>query len=226
MKILLVEDEPELRKSIKHFLIELGYIVESANDFESASQKINDYSYDCVLLDIGLPKGNGLDLIPQIQQLKKESGMIIISAKNSEQDKIEGLNLGADDYLSKPFSLPELNARIRALLRRRQNKGDKTIQINEIEIFPDNRLVKVKDAEVQLTTKEFDLLEFFSVNRNRVLSKINIAEHLWGDNADKFDNHDFIYVHLKNLRKKLTDAGANDYIETIYGIGYKLNCKK
>jgi DNA-binding response OmpR family regulator len=220
MKILLIEDEPELRKSIKHFLHQEGYIVESANDFIKAIEKIEVYDYDCILVDITLPKGNGLEIIKQLKQNFSKAGIIIISAKNSLDDKITGLDLGADDYLAKPFDLAELNSRIKALIRRRNFEGNKTIVVNEISIFPEQRIVKVNNEEVILTAKEYALLLFFISNKNRVLSKNTIAEHLWGDDSDQMDSHDFIYVHLRNLRKKLVEKGCKDYVQTIYGIGY------
>jgi DNA-binding response OmpR family regulator len=220
MKILLIEDEPELRKSIKHFLHQEGYIVESANDFIKAIEKIEVYDYDCILVDITLPNGNGLEIIKQLKQNFSKAGIIIISAKNSLDDKITGLDLGADDYLAKPFDLAELNSRIKALIRRRNFEGNKTIVVNEISILPEQRIVKVNNEEVILTAKEYALLLFFISNKNRVLSKNTIAEHLWGDDSDQMDSHDFIYVHLRNLRKKLIEKGCNDYVQTIYGIGY------
>ena len=220
MKILLIEDEPELRKSIKQFLHQEGYLVESASDFIKAIEKIGVYDYDCILVDITLPKGNGLEIVKQLKQNLSKAGIIIISAKNSLDDKITGLDLGADDYLAKPFDLSELNSRIKALIRRRNFDGNKTIIINEISIIPEQRIVKVNNQEVTLTAKEYDLLLFFISNKNRVLSKNTIAEHLWGDDSDQMDSHDFIYVHLRNLRKKLMEKGCIDYVQTIYGIGY------
>jgi DNA-binding response OmpR family regulator len=220
MKILLIEDEPELRKSIKHYLHQEGYVVESVADFIKASEKTSDYDYDCVLVDITLPNGNGLDIIRQLKQNNSKAGIIIISAKNSTTDKIQGLDLGADDYLAKPFDLAELNSRIKALIRRRNFEGNSSIVANEITIIPDERAVKVNNELVNLTGKEYDLLLFFISNKNRVVSKNSIAEHLWGDDSDQMDSHDFIYVHLRNLRKKLSEKGCTDYVQTIYGIGY------
>lgn len=220
MKVLLIEDEPELRKSIKHFLHQEGYVVESANDFTKAIEKIGVYYYDCILVDITLPNGSGLEVIKQLKQNLSKAGIIIISAKNSTDDKISGLDLGADDYLAKPFDLAELNSRIKALIRRKNFDGNKIITVNEISILPEQRSVKVNGEEVTLTAKEYDLLLFFISNKNRVLSKNTIAEHLWGDDSDQIDSHDFIYVHLRNLRKKLIEKGCNDYVQTIYGIGY------
>ena len=220
MKILLIEDEPELRKSIKEYLHHEGYLIESASDFIKAQEKVNVYQYDCILVDITLPKGNGLDLIKQLKDANSKAGIIIISAKNSLDDRIKGLDLGADDYLAKPFDLAELNARIKALNRRRNFEGNKSIIVNEISVTPEERAVSVNGQPVALTTKEYELLLFFISNKNRVLSKNSIAEHLWGDDSDQMDSHDFIYVHLRNLRKKLTEKGCTDYVQTIYGIGY------
>jgi DNA-binding response OmpR family regulator len=223
MKILLIEDEPELRKSILFFLHQEGYVVEAAADFAAASEKAGDYDYDCVLLDITLPKGNGLDIIHQLKRNNSKAGIIIISAKNSTDDKIKGLDLGADDYLPKPFDLAELNSRIKALMRRKNFDGNTSITINEITIVPGERLVKVQGTPLKLTAKEYDLLLFFVSNKHRVVSKNAIAEHLLGDNSDQMDNLDVVYVHLRNLRKKLVDKGCRDYIQTIYGIGYKFD---
>ncbi len=220
MKILLIEDEAELRKSIKQYLHQEGYLVESAADFVKASEKAGVYDYDCILVDITLPKGSGLDIIKQLKENHSKAGIIIISAKNSSGDKIKGLDLGADDYLAKPFDLAELNSRIKALIRRRNFDGSKSIVVNEITIIPDERQVKVNGDSINLTAKEYDLLLFFIANKNRVVSKNAIAEHLWGDDSDQMDSHDFIYVHLRNLRKKLMEKGCADYVQTIYGIGY------
>lgn len=220
MKILLIEDEPELAKSIVQYLNNEGYIIESAADFDSASEKAAVYEYDCILVDIIIPKGNGLDIISQLKNDKSKAGIIIISAKNSLDDKVLGLNLGADDYMTKPFHLSELNARIKALNRRKNFIGDNEILVNEIKILPDERRVFVNNNEIILTGKEFDLLLFFIANKNRVISKNSIAEHLWGEYTENLDHLDFVYSHIKNLRKKLTEKGCKDYIATVYGIGY------
>jgi len=220
MKILLIEDEPDLRKSIKQYLNQESYVVEFAADFDKASEKVNEYDYDCILVDITLPKGSGLDIVKLLKKKNSKAGIIIISAKNSSDDKIEGLDLGADDYLAKPFNLAELNSRIKALIRRRNFDGNQLIVANEITIAPEQRKVTVHSALVNLTAKEYDLLLFFISNKNRVVSKNSIAEHLWGDDSDQMDSHDFIYVHLRNLRKKLAEKGCQDYVQTIYGIGY------
>lgn len=221
MKILLVEDEPELRRAVKQYLHQEGYIVESAADFPKAEDKTAVYDYDCVLVDIGLPGGSGLEIIRRLKERKSKAGIIIISAKNSLDDKLEGLDLGADDYLPKPFHLAELNARIKSVLRRRNFEGEKTIGFHEISVSPESQQVSVNGKPVVLTKKEFDLLLFFISNKNRVVTKSSIAEHLWGDDMDMSDSFDFIYSHIKNLRRKLIEAGSADYIKTIYGSGYK-----
>lgn len=220
MKLLLIEDHPDLHRSIKLYLEQEGYLVESAVDYAKGCEKSEDYDYDCILIDITLPKGNGLDIVKKLKQRNSRAGIIIISAKNSAEDKITGLDLGADDYLAKPFDLAELNSRIRAIIRRRNFEGHQSIVINEITILPDQHLVKINNEPVYLTTKEYNLLLFLIMNKNRVVSKNTIAEHLWGDNSDQLDSHDFVYVHLRNLRKKLNEKGCTDYVQTIYGIGY------
>lgn len=225
MKILLIEDEPELRKSIKLFLHQEGYLVESAADFAKASDKAGIYDYDCVLVDITLPGGSGLDIVKQLKKSKSKAGIIIISAKNSLDDKISGLELGADDYLTKPFHLSELNARIKSVIRRMSFDGGNEIVFEEITIQPEALTVIVKKQTVSLTKKEFDLLLFFVSNKNRVITKESIAEHLWGDDMDMADSYDFIYSHIKNLRKKLMEAGSGDYINTVYGAGYKFGSR-
>jgi len=226
MKILLVEDEAELQKSIKQYFEIEGNVVEVSDDYDKAEQKIAIYDYDCILIDITLPDGSGLDLIKEIKLTKSKAGIIIISAKNSLDDKIFGLDLGADDYLPKPFHLSELNSRVKALIRRKSFEGNLEIVINEITILPIERSVFVNGKNVILTSKEYDLLLYFIANKNRVVSKNALAEHLWGDNADRLDNFDFIYNHLKNLRKKLLEKKCEDYLQTIYGIGYNFKTTK
>lgn len=222
MKILLIEDEPTLASSIQEFLFAEGYLVEYATDFPTAEEKVAIYEYDCLIVDINLPGGGtGLDVLREIKKQRPTTGVIIISAKNSLDDKIIGLDLGADDYLTKPFHLTELNARIKAILRRRQFGGTSDIVFSEIRVQPADRQVFVFEQMVELTRKEYDLLLFFLANKNRVLTRESIAEHLWGDDADQMDSFDFIYSHIKNLRKKLTDKGAEDHLKAVYGVGYK-----
>ena len=223
MKILIVEDEVELLIGISNYLIKEKYICELAENFRKADEKLSIYEYDIILLDITLPDGNGLKLLETIKKRQVKSGVIIISAKNSLDDKIKGLDLGADDYISKPFQLSELNSRIRAVLRRRQFDGSSSLYFKEISINTDSKSVTVNGKEIKTTKKEYDLLLFFLVNKNRVLTKEVIAEHLWDDNIDLADSYDFIYTHLNNIRKKIKSAGGNDYIKTIYGMGYKFS---
>ena len=221
MKILIVEDEIELLIAISNYLVKEQYICELADTYSKAQEKISIYEYDVILLDITLPDGNGIDLLKAIKQKNSHSGVIIISAKNSLNDKITGLDLGADDYMTKPFQLSELNSRIRAVIRRGKFNGNSLIKFNEVEINADNKEVKVNGNKLKLTKKEFEMLLFFVVNKNRVLTKEAIAEHLWNDNIDLADNFDFIYTHLNNIRRKIKAKGGNDYINTIYGMGYK-----
>ena len=221
MKVLIVEDEKELSKSIVTYLKAESYSCEVANNFKSALDKTEAYDYDCILLDITLPDGNGLAILKELKANKKADGVIIISAKNSIDDRIAGLNLGADDYLAKPFHLSELSARIAAVIRRRRFDGNTVLTLNEIVIYTLAKTVHVNNINVDTTRKEYDLLLYLAANKNRVISKNAIAEHLSGGEADVFDNFDFIYAHIKNLKKKLTAAGCEDYIKSIYGMGYK-----
>lgn len=221
MKILVVEDEKELSKSIVIYLKEIGYVCEVALDFDAAMTKIDLYEYDCILLDITLPDGNGLDILHHLKAGNKMEGVLIISAKNSVDDRIEGLQLGADDYLSKPFHLPELSARIEAIIRRKNFSGNTIISFNEISIDTIAKVAYFNNAPLELTKKEYQLLLYFMANKERVISKNAIAEHLWGDEMDMANNYDFIYTHIKNLRKKLMEKGSYDYLRSIYGMGYK-----
>ncbi len=221
MKILIIEDEKDLSKSISTYLTEEGYVSESSFNYFDAEEKINLHNYDCVLLDIMLPDGNGLDLLQLLKSKKIHTGIIVISAKGSIDDKIKGLDLGADDYISKPFHLSELNARIKSVLRRRNFEGDNEIIVNEIKVIPEQGTAYVNNQEIILTKKELELLIFFLSNINRVITKESIAEHLWGDDMDMANSYDFVYSHIKNLRKKIMEKGGNDYIHTIYGMGYK-----
>lgn len=226
MKLLLVEDEIDLKDSIEQYLQSEGFFVETASTYYEGEDKVLSYSYDCLIVDIGLPGGNGLDLIKELKKKDADSGVIIISAKNSLNDKLEGLDIGADDYLTKPFHLSELNARIKSIIRRRSFKGSNMLEFNEIKISYEARQIWVNDNEVILTRKEYDLLLYFITNKGKVLDKESIAEHLWGDNMSIVaDSFDFIYTHIKNLRKKMIDSGCTDYLQTVYGIGYKFDEK-
>ncbi len=221
MKILIIEDENELAESIATYLSHEQYLCEFASSCSAALDKIQLYDYACILLDIGLPDGSGLTVLEKLKFQNKQDGVIIISAKNSVDDKIKGLQIGADDYLTKPFHLSELTARIYSIIRRKQFNNSNIIKQNELEIDLLAKTVTVSKDQVLLTKKEFDLLMYFVGNKNRVISKSTLAEHLSGDIADMLDNHDFIYAHVKNLKKKLTEAGCGSYIKTVYGTGYK-----
>lgn len=221
MKILVIEDEKELTQSIIRYLEEENYQCDIAFDFYSARDKIAIGHYDCILLDITLPGGNGLGLLKELKKRNKADGVIIISAKNSLDDKIEGLELGADDYLSKPFHLAELGARIKALIRRNKFDVSGLISFGSLAIDVSGKSASVNNCQVDLTKSEFDLLMFLVSNKNKVVPKHAIGEHLSGDDADRFDNYDYVYSHIKNLKKKLTEAGCGDHIKTVYGLGYK-----
>lgn len=222
MKILVIEDEKELLKSIHDSLIQEQFLIETAENYQSASEKIALYTYDCILLDIMLPGGNGLQLLQQLKDMDKSENVIIISAKDSLEDKLTGLELGADDYLTKPFHNAELNARIKAVLRRKNQEGKNSIEIANIELDLTERSFSVDGERITLNRKEFDILHFFLLNKKRLVTKTALAEHVWGDHIDQADNFDFIYYQIKNLRKKLQQSNAEIEIEAVYGIGYKL----
>jgi DNA-binding response OmpR family regulator len=221
MKILLIEDEAELTASIATYLRSNQVICESVATLNAALDKISVYDYDCILLDLNLPDGDGFKVLSTLKKLDKTEGVIITSAKDTLPVRLEGLQLGADDFLTKPFHLSELLARIQALVRRKQFNGKNTVRFQEIEIDILSKTVKVNDELVELTKKETELLLFLVGNQTKVLSKAALAEHLSGDMADMLDNHGFVYAHVKNLKKKLSDAGCGDYIKTVYGLGYK-----
>lgn len=221
MKILIIEDERGLRESIEEYFTEAGNICETASTYAEALGKVNLYRYDCILLDITLPDGNGIEILKAIKQHEYPDGILIISAKNSLDDRLEGLDLGADDYLVKPFHLSELRARVSAIIRRKSFNGSNILLFNEIAIDLLAKSVKVKEQSLKLTRKEYALLLYFVANKGKVVSKNAIAEHLWGDGIDMANNFDFIYSHIKNLRKKLIEGGSNDYIQAAYGMGYK-----
>jgi DNA-binding response OmpR family regulator len=223
VKILIVEDEKALAGSMSDFLTHEGFKCETAFNFFQAQEKINLYRYDCIIVDITLPDGNGFKIIEELKLLKSDAGIIIVSARNTLDDRIRGLDTGADDYLTKPFHLTELNARVKSILRRRLFEGNNEFSVNEITINPEKKTVLINDKALILTKKEYDLLIFFLSNKNRVLTKESIAEHLWGDNMDMADSYDFIYTHMKNLRKKMLDLKSRDYIQTVYGMGYKFD---
>ena len=221
MKILIIEDEEGLRESIEEYFTGDGDICETADSYQSAIAKISLYRYDCILLDITLPGGNGINILKILKENNHTDGVLIISAKNSLDDRLDGLNLGADDYLVKPFHLSELKARVSAIIRRKTFNGSNQLIFNEITIDLQAKEVKVDHQLIKFTRKEYALLLYFISNKGKVVSKNAIAEHLWGDGIDMADNFDFIYSHIKNIRKKLMEAGSKDYIQAAYGMGYK-----
>jgi DNA-binding response OmpR family regulator len=221
LKVLIIEDEHVLAESIASHLDKEGFITEVVHSYHDAEEKISLYAYDCVIVDINLPDGIGFGLVEGLKSLKSKAGIITISARNAVEDKIKSLDLGSDDYLTKPFHLSELNARVKSLMRRRNFEGSNEIMYEEIRINFNARRVFVRDQEVILSKKEYDLLMFFISNQDMALTKSSMAEHLWGDNIDSADSFDILYSHIKNLRKKLADKGCSDYIQSIYGIGYK-----
>lgn len=222
MKILVVEDEQALREVVMQSLKKERYVVESASTYREALDKINDYDYDCIVLDIMLPGGSGLTLLAELKAKRKRASVIIVSAKDSIDDKVAGLDLGADDYLTKPFHLAELNARVKSVIRRKQQDGELQLSLANITIFPDRHAVSINGNALALNRKEFDLLYYFISNPNRLISKAALAESVWGDYIDQADSFDFIYSQVKNLRKKLKTAGAVPEIKAIYGFGYKM----
>ncbi len=221
MKILIVEDEIQLMDSMFEFLEKSGMSCEKAMNLKDAILKIEETVFDCVVLDIGLPDGSGLKIIEEMANKDNLTAIVIVSARNSLDDRLTGLNFGADDYVTKPFYMPELVARIKSVVRRRGYQEKNEILFNEIKVVPDEMIMYIKEKPISLTKKEHELLLYLISNQNKVLTKESIAEHLWGDHADMADSFDFIYSHIKNLRKKITDAGGNDYLKSIYGVGYK-----
>ncbi|WP_210486263.1 response regulator transcription factor [Rufibacter aurantiacus] len=222
MKILVIEDEPQMLDTLVRSLKQEQYLVETATDYDSALEKVGVYAYDCILLDINLPGGSGLEILEELKKQQKTEGVIIVSARNSVDDKIQGLELGADDYLPKPFHMAELHARVKSVLRRRKFDGQHLHQLQNVQIDPDKHQVWVAGQELVLNRKEFDILLYLVTNKDRLVSKTALAEHVWGDYIDQADNYEFIYSQIKNLRKKLKDCGAGIEIQAIYGIGYKL----
>ncbi len=222
MKILIIEDEPSLREVMQRALEQERYIVETAATYAEADARIAAYSYDCILLDIMLPDGSGLRLLEHIKHLRRRDNVIIISARDSLDDKVEGLELGADDYLPKPFHTAELLARIRSVLRRGRSGGDLTLTVGNVSLDVDKARVTVDGREVTLLKKEFDILLYLMQRPNHLVDKTVLAEAVWGDHADDADNFQFVYAQMKNLRRKMAEAGATAEIKSVYGFGYKL----
>ena len=225
MKLLLVEDELSLRAALVDYLRQSGYVCEVAGSYGQALEKVKLYQYDCVVLDLTLPDGNGLDILRTLKADGSRAGVLVISARGALEDRLAGLDLGADDYLPKPFHLAELNARLRAIIRRRQFQGSHHIAFRDLLVWPEQAEVFVREQPLTLTRMEYDLLLFLLANPGRVLTKEAIAEHLCGDSVDTVDSFDFIYTHLKNLRRKMQEKGAENYIRTMYGVGYKLSAE-
>ena len=222
MKILIVEDELQMLENMQQTLQKEQYLVETALNYKSAIDKIGIYDYDCILLDISLPDGSGFDLLKRLKEIGKTDGVIVVSAKDSLDDRVKGLDLGADDYLSKPFHMAELHARVKAVLRRRNFNGVKDIELGNVKLSFENRTVYASHKEIGLNRKEYDVLMYLVTNKSRLVTKSALAEHVWGDHIDQVDSFDFIYSQIKNLRKKLHEANASIEIEAVYGVGYKL----
>ena len=225
MKILIVEDEVQMVENMSKNLLAEGYLVETASNFVQAQERIGVYEYDCILLDINLPDGNGLELLKIIKEKGLQDGVIIVSARDSLDDKLQGLDLGADDYLPKPFHMAELRARVKAVLRRKKFEGHDEMKIGNISINTSNRTLFIENKEVELNRKEYDVLLYLASNKDRLVNKNALAEHVWGDNIDQADSFDFIYSQIKNLRKKLDFYSADIEIKAVYGIGYKMQNK-
>jgi DNA-binding response OmpR family regulator len=223
MKILIIEDEHELLATMKNYLESEEFLCETAISYFEAEDSLSAYNYDIIVLDLTLPGGNGLDLIKLIKDRNRQAGLLIVSAKNSIDDKITGLDMGADDYISKPFHLSELNSRIKSLARRRHFNGTNEVSFNEIKINTDSREVSVNGENIDLTKKEYEILLYFMVNRNKLITRESIAEHVWGNDISYADNFDFIYSQIKNLRKKIRQKNGRDYIHNMYGMGYKFS---
>ncbi len=223
MKFLIIEDEQDLLDLITRYLKKEGHVCEQASDYKEGFKKINNHDYDCAIIDLNLPGGDGMKLVEMMRKETAETGIVIISAKESVEDRIRGLDLGADDYLTKPFNLAELNARIKAVLRRKTKAPNKEMDFGQLVINLDERNAIANGHSLQLTKKEYEILVFLARNKNRVVTKDSIAEFLWGDYMDDAVSYDFIYAHVKNLRKKLAENGCGEYLKTVYGIGYKFS---
>lgn len=225
MKILIIEDEIELLETIKESLEKENYRVEFAQDYSSGLDKIVRFDYSCILLDVGLPGGSGLDILRELKEMKRDDHVIIISAKDAIEDKVLGLELGADDYLTKPFHLAELHARVKSVIRRTSAKGNSFISFGNVKLDLDNRTLFIDETPLDFNRKEFDILSYFLMHPNRLVQKSTLAEHVWGDYMDDADDFEFLYSQIKNVRKKMSQLQANIEIVSVYGLGYKLTQK-
>jgi len=225
MKILIIEDQPELRSAVKHSLEKDNYVVEQAISYKEAMAKVINFEYDCILLDLMLPGGSGLEILKELKKLNRDDNVIILSAKDSISDKVSGLELGADDYLAKPFHLSELRARLKSVLRRKSFNGKQLVPLGELYLDMEGRRVLFENSDLELNRKEFDILVYLSLNPNRLVNKSALAEHVWGDFMDQADDFEFIYSQIRNLRRKLFPAEKSVQIQAVYGLGYKLIVK-
>ncbi len=223
MKLLVIEDEISLLKSIIEYFTQEDFLCEAANSFQEGIKKAEDFQYDCIILDINLPGGSGLKLLEYLRQHKKNDGVIIISARDSLGDKIAGLDLGADDYLTKPFHLPELYARVKALIRRKYGAGSSVMEFGRLKLDLLSKMISYADQPIPLTKNEYELLLFLLTNKNRVVTRQAIAEHIYGEQTDNLASFDFVYTHIKNLKRKLKEKGCEELLQTVYGLGYKLS---
>ncbi len=222
MKLLIIEDEPTLLKDLGEFVAREGFLYELAHDYSTAEEKIMLYDYDCVILDINLPDGSGFDILKKLRQHQKLDGVLILSARDSIDDKMRGFELGADDYLTKPFFLSELNARVRAIIRRKKFNTNKDLLFGNILIDLDQHLVKVDNEPLNFTKKEFAILTHLISNQKRVVTKTALSEYIWGDYVDEANSFGFLFSQMKNLKRKLKEAGALIEINNIYGVGYQI----
>lgn len=224
MNILVVEDERSLAKELQHFLEKEHYLCEVANTGRDASEKIAVTPYDFILLDLGLPDYDGLDLLQEARQdLNSEAAVIILSARGAVEDRVNGLNLGADDYLPKPFSLLELHSRMQAIVRRKFGIKSKVVPLSAFEVDINSREVLHQGQAVTLTKKEFDLLSYMLLHKSRVLTRLQLSEHIWGNILEDDYDSNYIDVHIKNIRKKLSVHSAVDWLETVRGVGYRIS---
>ncbi|MEP7264436.1 MAG: response regulator transcription factor [Bacteroidota bacterium] len=222
MNVLIIEDERSLSHEIEIYLMRQNFHCDVAFTGKAASEKIHVNSYDFILLDLGLPDMDGLEVLRDARKANIEAAFIILTARSEVEDKIKGLDLGADDYIPKPFSLAELSARMQAILRRKHGLKNNTMKVHDFTIDISNRTVHVEETSINLTKKEFDLFHYLALHKNRVLTRMQLTEHIWGDVLEDDYESNYIDVHIKNLRKKLSAAAPIDWFETVRGIGYKI----